>query len=246
MKVITNAVHVVECLIREQPIGVTGLAEKLGLPKSSVYRMLCSLEDSGWVARQYQDHRLWVQTPRLWVLAQQGPGVQIRDWTMPAMEELNNLTGETIHTTESDIDDLVVIDKIETTNPIRVYDPVGIRVPLHQSSSGKAILSTWSLEHLEDYVRRINKKAEVALDEHSLHEELEEVRDRGYALNRGNWRPEISGIGVPLRINGLEAPASYGLAISIPTHRFAEESIPTFVQYLLQAQQDILERAKLQ
>jgi len=246
MKVIANAVRVVEALIHEQPIGVTELAEKIGLPKSSVYRMLCALEDSGWVARQYQDPRLWVQTPRLWVLVQQGPGVQIRDWTMPAMEELNNLTGETIHITESDNDDLVVIDKIETTNPIRVYDPVGIRVPLHQSSSGKAILSTWPLERLEDYIQRVRKKDQFTLDEDSLCEELDEVRRTGYALNRGNWRPEISGLGVPLRLNGLDAPASYGLAISIPTHRFSEENIPAFVQYLSQAQQDILKRSKLQ
>jgi len=245
VKVITNAVRIVETLIREQPIGVTELAGKLELPKSSVYRMLSSLEDAGWIARQYQDQRLWVQTPRLWALVHQGPGVQIRDWSMPAMQELNSLTGETIHITESENDDLVVIDKVETTNPIRVYDPLGTRVPVHQSASGKAILATWSTEQIESYIQRVSKKAQVTLNAQSLRQELEEIRKNGYAVNRGNWRPEISGIGVPLCINGPDVLAPYGLAVSIPTHRFSEEDIPVFVQYLSQAQQHILGQSKL-
>lgn len=250
MQVISNAVRIVECVIQHQPLGVTEVANMLNLPKTSVHRTLRSLEEAGWLARKRQAPRMWVQTPRLWVLVHQGPGNEVRDLTLPVQEMLNRLTDENVHLTQSEDGCIVVINKIESTQPIRVYDPLGTKVPLHQSSSGKAMLSTWTSDDVIEYIERTKEKSARAtdipdLDGQALRKELEEVREKGYAMNRGSWRSEISGIGAPLSLDGLDKPAPYGLAISIPTHRFTADKIPQFAEFLLQARQQVLEASAL-
>lgn len=245
MQVISNAIRIVECVIRNQPLGVTEISKKLGLPKTTVHRTLQALEDNEWLARQEQDPRKWVQTPRLWLLTSRGPGFDLTDLVSSPLSRLNRATDENVHVTQSEQGHIIVIEKRESTQPIRVYDPLGTKVPMHKSSSGKAMLSTWSDESLNDYFEQVQAEGGALHDEErsALLEELSEIRRRGYALNKGNWRPEISGIGTNLPLEGLGAPAPYGLAISIPTHRMQESIIPEFVELLLQARQDILDAA---
>lgn len=245
MQVISNAIRITECVIRNQPLGVTEIAKMLDLPKTTVHRTLESLESNKWISRQRQDPRKWVLTPRLWLLANQGPGMEIRDLTLPAQVSLNKSTDENVHLTQSEGDTIVVIDKIESTQPIRVYDPLGTKVPLHQSSSGKAMLSTWADADIEHYLDRVEQKvldnvSTSRYDRSKIIAELNEVRERGYAVNTGNWRPEISGVGTALPLSGRDAPAPYGLAISIPTHRFDDKLLPQFTEHLIEARQAIL------
>jgi len=245
VQVISNAIRIIECVVRNQPLGVTEIAKMLDLPKTTVHRTLQSLEDNNWISRQRQDSRKWVLTPRLWLLANEGPGVEIRDLTLAAQEKLNKVTDENVHITQSEGDTIVVIDKIESSQPIRVYDPLGTKVPLHQSSSGKAMLSTWADDDIESYLDRVEEKAldrtnTLHYDRSRIRAELQQVRECGYAVNTGNWRPEISGIGTSLPLSGKDAPAPYGLAISIPTHRFGDELLPEFTEHLLEARQSVL------
>src|SRR5699024_8170544 len=197
VQVISNAIRIIECVVRNQPLGVTEIAKMLDLPKTTVHRTLQSLEDNNWISRQRQDSRKWVLTPRLWLLANEGPGVEIRDLTLAAQEKLNKVTDENVHITQSEGDTIVVIDKIESSQPIRVYDPLGTKVPLHQSSSGKAMLSTWADDDIESYLDRVEEKAldrtnTLHYDRSRIRAELQQVRECGYAVNTGNWRPEIS------------------------------------------------------
>jgi len=231
--------------MRNQPLGVTEISKMLGLPKTTVHRMLQSLEENEWLARQAQDPRKWVPTPRLWLLANRGPGFNLTDLTSSPMARLNRATDENVHVTQAEEGNIIVIDKLESTQPIRVYDPLGTKVPMHMSSSGKAMLSTWREEDLAAYLDRLEPQENQShtVERSELLEEIYEIQQRGYALNRGNWRPEISGIGTSLPLAGLEVPAPYGLAISVPTHRMRESVIPQFVELLLQARQEILKAA---
>lgn len=245
MQVVTNTLRVLECVLREQPIGVSEIARLLELPKSSVQRALSALDENGWIVRDRSDNRKWMQTPRIWVLAHQGPGVEIRELTMDAQQWLLQQTDENIHVTRQEGDELVVVDKMESTQSIRVFDPIGTRIPLHLSGSGKAILSTWREDALEDYLKRASAQApsDHLLDVQGLREEMEEIRTRGYSINRGNWRPEISGIGVAVPLSGTGQPAEYGLAISIPTHRLDPDRIEEYGRLLQEGRDRILTAA---
>lgn len=244
MQVLTNALRVLECVVLAQPVGVSEVARQLDLPKSSVQRALTSLEGEGWLARDERQHGLWVQTPRLWVLAHQGKDVGVAGLARPSMRWLWEQTNENIHLTQQQGDELLVVDKIESTHSVRVFDPIGTKIPLHVSASGKALLAARSAEGLEAYLgRSLARFTEESLTEEAvLRGEIVRIQSEGYSFNRGEWRSEISGVGVALDV-GEEREAEYGLAISVPTHRLAEKLIPQYGALLVQARARVAEAA---
>lgn len=242
MQVVTNALRVVECVITHQPVGVSEIARRLELPKSSVQRALESLQENGWLTRDRADPRRWVQTSRIWMLAHAGPGMEIRELTRDVQQWLNEETDETIHVTRHEGDNIVVVDRVESTKSIRVFDPVGTTVPMHLSGSGRALLATWTDEGVRAYVQRQAAilAAEQQPELNALLSELEEIRTRGFSVNRGSWRSEISGVGVALPLDGAGKPAEYGLAIAIPSHRFDPERVDEYGQLLSEGRDRVL------
>lgn len=236
MQVLTNALRVLERVILSQPVGVSEVARQLDLPKSSVQRALTSLEQEGWLTRDEAHQGLWVQTPRLWVLAHQGKEVGVAGLARKPMRWLWEQTNENIHLTQQQGDDLVVVDKIESTHSVRVFDPIGTTIPLHVSASGKALLAARSDEGLDAYLGRSLKRFtdESLVDAAALRGEVDRIRSEGYSWNRGEWRSEIGGVGVALSVGG-DGDHEFGLAVSVPTHRLSEELIPRYGKLLLEA-----------
>ncbi|MFC7403278.1 IclR family transcriptional regulator [Citricoccus sp. GCM10030269] len=247
MQVVTNALRVVECVVTHQPVGVSEIARELELPKSSVQRALEVLQENGWLTRDRTNPRRWVQTPRIWMLAHAGPGMEIRELTWDVQQWLNEKTDESVHVTHHQGDNIVVVDRVESTKSIRVFDPIGTTVPMHLSGSGRALLSTWDRADVESYLERQRAvlPEEQHPDEEALFAELEETRARGYSVNRGSWRSEISGVGVALRLDGPAKPAEYGIAIAIPTHRFDPDKVEYYGELVEEGRDRILAAAGL-
>ncbi|MGJ0205028.1 IclR family transcriptional regulator [Leucobacter sp. gxy201] len=240
MQVLKNALRILQCVVISQPVGVSDVARKLDLPKSSVQRTLTSLEDEGWLTRDTAHGGLWVQTSRIWVLAHQGKEIGVRSLAQEPMHWLWERTNENIHLTQMQGDDVVVVDKLESTHSVRVFDPIGTRLPLHVSASGKALLAARSPEGLDAYLQAspAGFTAESLTEERALRAELQRVSLDGYAVNRGEWRSEISGIGVALRLDG-DREAEFGLAISVPSHRLHEDQLAEYGELLLEAKHRI-------
>lgn len=245
MQVIANALRIIECVVEHQPIGVSAIARTLDLPKATVQRALTSLESSGWLARDRINPRSWVQTPRIWILAHTGRGLEILELTRDVLQELHKITDENVHVSRREDDSLIIVDRIESTKLIRVNDPIGNRVPLHLSGSGRAMLATWPDDDIEAYIDRNghDENGVPVLDPVQLKSELEETRSAGYAVNRGSWRPEVSGVSVALPLAGHDLPAEYALAISIPTHRLDQSRVGEYSELVLAARSTVLASA---
>lgn len=247
MQVVTNALRVVECVIAQQPVGVSEIARQLELPKSSVQRSLEVLQRSGWLKRDRTNPRQWIQTPRIWTLAHSGPGLEIRELTWEVQQWLNEQTEESIHVTHQEGDSIVVVDRVESTKSIRVFDPIGTTVPMHLSGSGRALLASWDPADLQSYIERqlIALPAEQRPEPERLLAEVGQIRTRGFSVNRGSWRSEISGVGIALPLAGPGSPAEYGLAIAIPSHRFEEDRVGHYGELVEEGRDRILAAAGL-
>lgn len=245
MQVVSNALRVVEYVIAHQPVGVSDIARRLDLPKSSVQRSLESLLENGWLTRDRTNPRRWIQTPRIWMLAHTGPGMEIRELTWEVQQWLNEATDESVHVTQQQGDNIVVVDRVESTKSIRVFDPIGTTVPIHLSGSGRALLATWERDQVQEY---INRQVTIPpdgqdLDPDWLFAELDEIRRLGYSVNRGSWRSEISGVGIDLPLAGTANPAEFGLAIAVPTHRFDQNEVSRYGQLVEEARDQVLDAA---
>lgn len=215
MQNVVNALRALEAVAARQPIGVGELSRALGLPKSTVQRSLRTLHDAGWIRRAGGEVTRWQVTSKVLQIARTTE-LGLRDAAMPVMEELRQRTGETIHLMVPEGDAVVLIERLETDKPLRIVLPLGIRLPLHASANGKAVLA-----HLDRPLGELpGYTATTITDPVALRAELEQVRARGYADNRGEWRSDIAAVAAA--VIGPAGPVA-SLSISTPASRMPDD-----------------------
>jgi IclR family acetate operon transcriptional repressor len=223
MRSVFTTLSVLEAVAEEQPVGVAVLARELDLPKSTVQRSLTVLAEAGWIRPvDKAGHTKWMLTARPLQLA--GHVMRdkrvLREAAAPEMAELARRTGETIHLTIPDGDGVILLDKIDSTHAVRNVSWVGGRAPIHASASGLAILA-----HLPRDQATRHPLAEFTpltiTDETALRAALDAVRERGYAVNPGMWRDEVSAVAAAI-LDPAGAPMA-ALSISMPTYRLVDE-----------------------
>ena len=176
------------------PRGVSDLARTLRIPKSNVHRHLATLVALGYVRRS--DRGTYEPTLKCW-----GVGVAVlnrldlRRVARPHLEWLATRTDETVHLTILDRGEVVYIDKIESTHPVREFTRVGARAPVHCTATGKVMLAfrdelpALPLQRFTRYTIR---------DLRRLKTELGAVRRQGYAVNLGEYGAHVNGVAAPV------------------------------------------------
>lgn len=233
---IRTAFAVLEVVGERQPVGVSDVARELGIPKTTAHRTLHELGQLGWIRSNGDEQPRWSLGSRVLTLAGQVvAGSDVRQMALPAMQELNRRTGETIHLTVPEGGHVVLLDKVDSTHAVRAWSWVGGRAPIHATSSGKAILA-WMEEAdvrvlLRDDLEQFTDMTVATLD--ALLVELREVRQRGFALNPGEWRTDVASCGAPM-LDQAGRPVA-ALSISMPVHRFPQEKWTTYGELVREA-----------
>lgn len=241
MSAIGTAIRVLEGVAAHQPVGVAELARRLEIPKSTVQRALNELADVVWIEPDPTSSTTrWVVTTRALAVAAQG-GPELRSENVRrAMRSLRDEFDENVHLTVRHGDVIVIVDKVESTHGVRVYDPLGIPVPMHASSSGKAILASLPAAESRAYLERSLEQftERTVADAAALERELEGIRERGFSINTGEWRATVSGVAavIPAR-GGGEAKAA--IAIAAPTERLTAEQAEAMGPRLLEVVAEI-------
>ena len=210
-----KAFRVLERLARSDgPRGVTEMARELGLPKSNIHRVLATLTGLGYAARTDGGY---VATLRTWEVGVSVLNrINVQRAAAPYLEELAIHANETVHLAIRDGTAAVYVAICESTRAARTETRPGERVPLHATAVGKIFLA-WSPppaggERLKRFT------ASTIVETHMLRRELEAIRRRGYAVNRGEFLADIAGVATAIaNSNGAVVAA---LALSGPKDRF--------------------------
>ena len=224
---VVSAFAVLEGVARLQPIGLSELAREVGLPKSTVQRCLLTLQEVGWTESSTTTPTRWSMTLRaLSVCGSAGTRESLRDLALPAMNELQLATTETIHLAAPDGDELVLLERLDTSHRLRAFLPLGERIPLHASATGLAFLSAWDDPRVDAYLARPlePRTPDSLVDPAAVRAEVERVRERGYSVNVGGLSTGISSLGAPLvgRDGPVGAISISGPSSRIEATRFAE------------------------
>jgi DNA-binding IclR family transcriptional regulator len=197
-----RAFSVVELIARaETPVSLEELTQLSGLPKPTVYRILGLLVRGGVVAREAFDKRYYVG-PRLATLALK---VQMhspaRAWRHSILARLVEEIGETCNFTMLDGHDVVYLDRVETSSPVRLHMDAGSRVPLHCTASGKLFLSQMTPAQLRRVVgngplKRYTDRTITRVD--ALERALKKVRADGFSIDIGEYLEGSVCLGVPV------------------------------------------------
>jgi DNA-binding IclR family transcriptional regulator len=206
--------------------GVTELARRLGLHKSTASRLLATLQRRGLVEQDEETgkYRLGMVVIRLAEHAERT--LDLRRIAMPELERLARLTRETTGLGVLDGERLRTVAQADGPNMAAVGDRTGRSAPVHCVASGKVLLATLA----EREVLRIVRTGLVAHTERSitqlepLLEELSRIRRRGYASAIGEFEPSLNAVAAPVR----DARGGVIAAVDIwgPAFRLTPERIP--------------------
>ena len=245
MENVRLALSVLENIAAAGPISVSALARMLREPKTTVHRSLVTLHEAGWIRSvEHGRQRLWTLSLKLVSLGQRAGHPRLRDAALPSMEALRNKTHETIHLMVPQDRMVVLIERLDSPQPLRIVRPLGGRSLLHVASNGKAVLASMSATEQEAYLTRPLKPStrNTITDPEALRAELERIRKLGYAVSLGELDEGVRAVAAP--ILGVGAAPIGSISISCPAQRLPDELIPRYGGWVRSAAKEISQLAQ--
>jgi IclR family transcriptional regulator, acetate operon repressor len=219
---VIRALSVLELLRDAQrDMGVTDVARTLSLNVSTAHRILRALVGAGYVAQNPESdlYRLGRQAFLLGLAAERNLGLAA---VTPILERLRDHTGESANVVVRDRNEGLVVLRVESEQPLRFTQKVGTRIPLHCTSSGKALLAfapqfkmgIADLDLIRMTPLTITSRAKLL-------RELQKIRVVGYSINRGERIPGVCGVAAP--ILDADGTATAAVAVQGPAVRVGED-----------------------
>jgi IclR family acetate operon transcriptional repressor len=207
-------------------LGVVEIAERLGLSLSTGHRIARALVAEGYLTQGEgrERYRLGLQSLLLGQAAQRSMGMGV---ARPVLQSVVDRTQESVNLGLTGIDHVVVVQRIESPQPLRFSVEVGTQVELHGTSMGKAVLA------FNDELRQqfsgnaplVQLTAKTHRDTTSLFADLERIQNRGWSTDdeesvlgvRCVAAPILDGYGQARGALAVQAPA-----VRMPDQRFDE------------------------
>lgn len=232
-KSVVKAFKLLELLSRnDKPMGVTDLANASALGKSNVHRLLQTLQSLDYV--QKTSDNAYEATLRMWEIGSHVfSRLNLRDLSRPFMSLLSDMTKETVHLSELHGYEVLYIDKIESKEPVRAYTQLGGRAPAYCTATGKVMLAYLSEDEISDCyesVQQFTPKTIVNLDRFII--EATKIKERKYAVNRGEWRADVLGLAAPIVADSGQVVGALGL--SAPASRVDIDEMETLAPRLVE------------
>ena len=203
-----------------KPLLLPELARRLGAPKSTCFELVRTLQRRGYVYSLGQRRGFYPTRRWLWhaeIISANDPAARQLD---PAMEQLRDVTGETVIAGRLQDNAVVYVAVVEGIHSIRHSTVPGAMKPLHSSAIGKALLAdAVATLPLQRYT------ANTICDPTALLADLERGRERGYFTTVGENVPEVMAIACGAQLGG--DPIALAVAGPIERIRAAERTIVT-------------------
>ena len=240
--VLLNGLKVLEAFSIDEPLlGVTEIAGRVGMHKSSVSRILAVLEQVHYVERDSDSGRFRLG---LGVIALAGPllaDLDVRRASHPALEKLSQRTGETAALLVWNGHETIVVEQVASTHQVKHTAAIGTRYDSAESASVQVFLAALGRgEVLRLFDRRVLTGAHDPVSVAGYEQVLEGVRKNGYALNDGLTSAEEVGIAAPVRDHRGETVAA--VLLSAPRFRIATQMLDTLGRTVAEAGREISER----
>ena len=192
---LSRALNILASFDSENPEkGISELSRELWMSKTSVQRIVNTLEkhkflDHNPITRKY---RVGVQAYR--VGSRYPNGKHLKEVALPLMQELVQRTGLTCYLSELQDDHMLILSSFESIGRIRYSIPIGEKLPLHCTATGKAALSIQSIGSLTAWLSKLTLEAKTPFTktkQDDLKKQLLDVQKRGYSIN---WEENTVGV----------------------------------------------------
>ncbi|NEB13936.1 IclR family transcriptional regulator [Streptomyces coelicoflavus] len=219
---VQNALRILRLLRRQPSFKAAALGEELGLGRSTVHRLLATLESEGFVQRDRVQHKYGAGRELIAIGIAAVGDLDVRRKARSYLDGLAASTGETTHLFILEGANTRIIDSAEGTHTVRVAADTGLLAPAHACAGGKALLAALPPGELHELFKRglPHVTSETITTWEAFEEEIDAIRSRGYAVNDGEFNEAVAGMAVPVVDRARRLVAS--LALAMPRQRFSE------------------------
>jgi IclR family KDG regulon transcriptional repressor len=182
-------------------MGVTEIGQRIGLHKSTVFRLLNALAQRGYIEKDpktstYKLGLKFVEIGGLFLNK-----LELKTEALPFMRRLAEIVGQPVHLAIRDGVEIIYIEKVESVNSIRMYSQIGRRAPVYCSAIGKILLSGLSPERLRELFAEIRFERftpNTILSPVELEKEILRAETAGWAVDNEEHEPNIRCIAAPV------------------------------------------------
>jgi DNA-binding IclR family transcriptional regulator len=221
VRAVERALDILLCFTSETDLTLTEISQRVGLHKSTVHRLLASLEAKGFIVRDADSDKYRLGM-RIWELSASSsrsddPAVLL----LPEMERLRDRLGETISLYIRDGLERIRIQAVQSKQAVRRVAPVGVRMPLYVGASSKVLVAFGGQEVLDMVLQDPNWPASI--DRASFIKQLEDIRRIGYATSVEEREQGAAAVAAP--VLNRDGRLIAALSVSGPSNRWSLEEM---------------------
>ncbi|AEI39170.1 IclR family transcriptional regulator [Paenibacillus mucilaginosus] len=231
VRAVERALDILLCFTEAEDLSLTEISARVGLHKSTVHRLLASLEGKGFIIRHPATERYRLGF-RIWELSanlthSDDPAVIL----LPELERLRDQLGETVSLYVRDGLERVRVQAVQSNQAIRRVAPIGARLPLYVGASSKVLVAF--ADPAEQQALLADPAWPPASDPAAYEQQLAEVRSLGYATSVEEREPGAAAVSVPVFDRAEKLVAA--LAVSGPSNRLTVELMKEHAPLLMDA-----------
>ncbi|HTJ92031.1 MAG TPA: IclR family transcriptional regulator [Pararobbsia sp.] len=237
---VTAAIRVLKAFSEEEPeIGISTLAKRLKLAKSTAHRLATSLMAEGLLEQNPETgrYRLGIELFALGTLVRRR--LHISNQALPFLHDLREKTDETVHLAILDGTSIIYLFNLESTQAIRMRSYIGVRKPAHCTSEGRVLLAHSSPDIVSRVVKNglVARTAKTNTNSAALLKLLDQVRIDGVSIDDEESETGMRGLAAP--VYDLSGHVIAAISIGGPVQRLTKKTLSGFVPLLTNAAEGI-------
>ncbi len=239
IKILRNAISILwKFVLEKNQWGPRELARSLGLPKSSVLRIMQTLCNEGFLFQADDEGKYAIGSE----LKRMGTILNSQDSflsvAIPVLKKNLPEINENMYVFTYDNDKVVVDAEVECTHPLRLHLEIGVPYDIHRGATGKTILGNISQTKSETIFNKLENNSDVDISR--LKRQIKEGHKNGYFFSEGERIEGVVGFAAP--IFGAGHVLIGGIAIMVPQIRYSKEKHKLCVDVIKKCSHNISSR----
>lgn len=219
---VEKALQLIEAMSRAgKPVGVSQLGRELQINKSTVHRLLDTLVRHGY-AQQEEESGRYSLSVKLWEMGiGVVSGLSLSKIARPLLETAALETGETTMLGVLQGREVLIIDKVDSQQPLQIFSPLGTRLPVCNSAFGRVLLAYQPEPFIAAEIAAFAPRTPFGIQTpEQLAQDLARIRTQGASHSRDEWQIGIAGAASVIRDAGGNVTGAF--CITGPTARLTE------------------------
>jgi len=221
-------------------VSVNELVEEFGYNRSTVHHMLKTMKVEGFITQNQRtkNYNIGSEIFNGWIKDRDMHNYLMR--LKPTIKEIVEKCKETTTMFVRENDRAICVLGEESEQIIKAYLMIGREIPLYCTAAGRAMLAYLPQDEVEKILQISGMKKymkKTTVDKNELYENLAEVRDKGYAIEKEEFEELINAVGIPI-LNKENRPVA-SVSVVGPIMRFTDDKIKECIPFLLEKSKEM-------